>query len=343
MNAPAEGQRFNIVLVYAGWTYDGKAMTYIAGDRKDHGGYNIKYKAAPNTNYAQAFTFTPVADRVNHYTMSMTDVDGNERYVCTGTVYGGNTSQIRTTTDAGKALAVKVIATSTNGIWNLYNTEANNYIGSQDEGVYTVNSHINFNLVEAKKAEVTLTISSVGWATLILPFNATIPNGVNVYKSGDVDTDKNSLQLVEATSIEANTPYLVNGTAGDYDFSGYGLAKQDTCQNGLFVGTYVDYTTQANNGEYVLQKKGEKVAFYLVGSDAQPKVKAYRSYMVYKPTEGQAATPMFRFGNTTDIDNMESTDNGQQTIVIYDLMGRKVTTMVKGNMYIINGRKVIVK
>ena len=50
---------------------------------------------------------------------------------------------------------------------------------------------------------------------------------------------------------------------------------------------------------------------------------------------------MFRIGGSTGIDN--ATLPSSEEIVIYDLMGRKVTTMEKGNMYIINGRKVIVK
>lgn len=348
LNNPEDGEVFNIVLVYAGWNYDGKAMTYIANDRDNHGLYNIKYKKEPNANYAQAFTFTPIADKVNHYTLSMTDVDDNERYICTGTVYGGNASQIRTTTDADKALAVKVIATSTDGIWNLYNTEANNYIGSQDEGVFTVNSHINFNLIAAEKANVTLTISSAGWATLILPFHAEIPEGVRAFSCSGSDED-NVLALTEATgTFAANTPYLVSGT-GKHVFSGYGLAKQDSYKDGLFTGTYVEYQTTANSNTYVLQKHGDEVAFYLVGDldgDGKyeaPTVNPYRIYMTYEAPAGETAAPMFRIGRgATGIEDAEWTmDNGQWTI--YDLMGRKVTTMEKGNMYIVNGKKVVIK
>ena len=55
---------------------------------------------------------------------------------------------------------------------------------------------------------------------------------------------------------------------------------------------------------------------------------------------------MLRLGfgddDTTGIDNMQfSTDNSGVTI--YDTMGRKVTSMKKGNLYIMNGRKVVVK
>ena len=342
LNAPAEGMAYNIVMS-AAWEHEGKAVTYLANDRKDQGLYNIKYHEAPNVNYAQAFTFTAVEGKTNCFTLSMNDVDGNQRYVCTGVPYEGDANQIRTTTDAAQALVVKVIATTREGIYQLWNTEAENYLGGQDAGFFTVNSHTTFRLQEAAKANVTLTLSKVGWATLILPFNAELPEGVKAYSCGEADGE--TLTLVEAESLKANTPYLMNGYESKHNFSGYGLADKDSYTDGLFVGTYENYKTTANSNTYVLQKKGDEAAFYLVGEGegAQPTVGAYRCYMVY---EGAAGAPKFSFGRgqgTTSIDNMESTDNGQQTIVIYDLMGRKVDTMEKGGIYIVNGKKVIVK
>ena len=116
----------------------------------------------------------------------------------------------------------------------------------------------------------------------------------------------------------------------------------------MFTGTYVDYKTTANSNTYVLQKNNGDVAFYLVGEGEgnQPTVGAYRIYMTYEAPAGEAAAPRFSLGRgegTTSIDNMESTANSQQPIVIYDLLGRKVNTMEKGGMYIVNGKKVIVK
>ena len=337
LNAPAEGARYNMVMS-AGWEHDGKAVTYLAGGRNDAGLYNIQYYAAPNANYAQAFTFTAVEGKANCYTLSMTDVDGNERYVCTGVVYGGNTSQIRTTTDAAQALAVKVIATTTDGIHQLYNTEANNYIGGQDAGFYTVNSHTTFRLKEAEKANVTLTLSEVGWATLILPFDAELPEGVKAYSCTEADGE--TLTLTEAESLKANTPYLMNGEKSTHVFTGYGLADKDSYTDGLFTGTYVDYQTTADGKTYVLQNQDGNLAFYLVTDAAQPWIRPYRSYMVY---EGAAGAPKFSLGRgegTTSIDKAQLTiDN----VVIYDLMGRKVSTMEKGGVYIVNGKKVVIK
>ncbi len=343
LNAPKAGARYNLVVNNnGGWEHDGKAVTYLANDRADAGLYNIKYWTAPNANYAQAFTLTAVDGKQDCYYLSMTDVDGNERYVCTGTVYGGNASQLRTTTNAEEALAVKVIATTTDGVHNLYNTEADNYIGGQDAGFFTVHSHINFNIREADMAEVTLSISAAKWSTLILPFDAELPEGVKAYSCDAADVEAETLTLTEAATLKANTPYLINGEAGSHEFSGYGLADKDAYTVGLFTGTYVDYQTVANNGTYVLQKQDNVLAFYLVSDSAQPWVRAYRCYITL---DNASAARMFSFGfddETTGINDAQWS-TGDSELTIYDTMGRKVTSMKKGNLYIINGKKVIVK
>ena len=51
-----------------------------------------------------------------------------------------------------------------------------------------------------------------------------------------------------------------------------------------------------------------------------------------------------RFGEgTTSIDVMESTVYSQQSAAIYDLTGRRVEAMTKSGIYIMNGKKVVIK
>lgn len=334
LNAPAADQKYSIVLTYKGWDYDGKAMTYIANDRKDAGLYNIKYAVEPNASYAQAFTFTPAESVTNGYYLSMTDVDGNERYISTGVEYGGQAAQIRTTINEEKALIVQVRATATEGVYNLWNTEAKNYLGSQDAGVYTVNSHIDFKLTPAEEAEVTVDIT-IGYATVILPFNAELPAGMSAYTC---TAEGEALTLSEVYSLEANTPYVIKGD-GNFEFSGYGLAAKSTYEKGSLIGTYTE--VNAPVGSYVLMQQDGLAAFYKVDEGMESKVDAYCCYL----NVPAATAPMFSFernGGATGIDNSQFT-NGNSQLIIYDLMGRRVDTMVKGNMYIVNGRKVVMK
>ena len=356
LNAPKEGTCYKIVMGDLTWTNNDnatmlstkdKSLVFVKGGQSEvQGLYSINF-IGKNNNYAHALIFNAVKNKINQYTISFIDNDGATRYICDGSVTGAGTGVygIRTTTDAANALPVEVRATATEGVWNLYNTVAKELLGAQDAGFFTTARNNNLKIMEAPKNEVTLTFSSVGWATLILPFDAELPEGVLAYSCGDTDETEGTLTLEKAESLKANTPYLMNSYGKEFTFSGYGLATKDSYTDGLFTGTYENYKTTNDGKTYVLQNINGEVAFYLVGEKAQPTVKPNRIYMTYESTNG-AAAPRFSFGRgegTTSVDNMEPTANSQQPIVVYDLMGRKVTTMEKGGMYIVNGKKVIVK
>jgi len=333
INEPADGKLFNVVLTYSGWTYDQKAMTYLAGAREGEGNYNIQYQAEANTNLAQAFTFTRVSD--NNYKMSQIDADGTARYICTGVPYSGNTSQIRTTTTAEDALEVTVIPTATEGVWNLKNTEANNYIGSQDAGVYTVNSHINFNIIETTKPSITINTTAAGWGTTMLPFTvASLPEGVKAFTCAEVSG--NTLALVEVNALEANKPYIIEGSWYE-TLTGDAQGTALTYTEGLLTGTYSKIA--APNGSYILQKHGDVVGFYVVNTDsAQPSVPANRAYLT-----APAGTEVKAFTFDGLVTGIQSVFDGLANGEAYDLAGRKVSKLQKGGIYIINGKKVAVK
>jgi len=327
VNEPADGQLFNVILTYGGWTYDQKAMTYMAGDRNDMGGYNIKYNAPANQNLAQAFTFTKVEG--NNYKMSQKDASGEVRYISTGVPYGGNTGQIRTTTDASKALVVTVIPTATEGVWNLKNTEANNYIGSQDAGVYTVNSHIDFNIVETYKPTVTINTTAAGYGTLMSPFALSIPEGVNAYTCEAVTAEDGTvllLERVDATALSANTPYIIEGTWDESIQGDAQGATELTYTGGWLTGVYTG--TPAPVGSYVLQKNNDKVGFYLVVEDKQPTVGANRAYLTVPNAGARVAFFFAEDVETTGINAINALVNGDAQI--YDANGRMQQRLVKG-------------
>ena len=349
INEPAEGDVFKVAISFGNWDFNGKPLTF-ADNGKD--GVSM-YRDRDANYYAQTLMLKKVEG--NKYTMSTIAADGTELYASTGVTsgVGANTAQIRLTDDATKALSIEIIPTATEGLYNLKNTEADALLGCQDDnskekgGFFTTPNRNNFTITKVDMPSVTLKTPSY-WATLILPFAAEIPEGLTVYSCTKAEDEV--LKLDEVEAIEANTPYLVCGATTDFahTFTGFGAATATSYKVGLFTGTYVDYKTTANSNTYVLQKNNGDVAFYLVGEGEgnQPTVGAYRIYMTYEAPAGEAAAPRFSLGRgegTTSIDNMESTANSQQPIVIYDLLGRKVNTMEKGGMYIVNGKKVIVK
>lgn len=326
LKAPAAGQKFNLILTYSGWTYDNKAITYLANARKDQGNYNIQYLAAANANYAQAFTLTNVEG--NKYTMSQLDNDGKERYISTGVPYGGNTGQIRTTTNAEDALVVEVIPTATEGVYNIKNTDANNFIGSQDAGVFTVNSHIDFKIAEAKKATATLKVSDSKYATFVAPFAVAIPSGVKAYTTSSLE-DNSELVLDEITgTIPANTPVILSAenTPVDKVVSGWGVATTDEYTSGLLTGVYSEVT--APSGSYVLQNQSGRVAFFVVDTEkASPKVTANHAYLT-APTSAAAKILKFPSDKATSI--AEVANPMSNVKAIYSVSGAKVNTLQKG-------------
>ena len=370
LNAPAAGDRFNVIINADGGSIDNMAWTCIYNEAASADGwYNLQWGHAADANYAQALIFTPTGEK-NQYTISFIDVDGNTRYICTQKAAGyldnggpsGRADRIRVTKDASKALKVNISTTATEGIWNLNNTEHGQNIGATnggDAGVFTSNSVCGLTLVKAEEAEVSLTVTEAGWATLILPFNAEVPDGLAAYTCGEAEETATegeaTLVLEKAATLAANTPYIIQGAADDtYDFSGYGLATQDTYGNSFMTGTLVEKAA-ADQGTYVLQNQDGKVGFYLVG-DAQPKVGAYRAYLNAEAAPAGSNVQAFILkgidgdGTTTGIDGTVA--EADATVNVYNLNGILVRQNVKMSealdglqkgIYIVNGTKKAVK
>lgn len=334
LNAPEEGQRFYIKVATEGHGKVGNAIlaTLGATSANNPTGYGLNANNVAKGYLAQAFIFTQVEG--NLYNISIERPEGTV-YLTYGSLNGSaadwKNQQIQATTDAEKKGDFKIVPTGKNGILKIFNTVDNNYLDCQNGGsIYTDTgiSNEEFAFELATEHEVTLNISSAGWATLILPFNAEIPEGVTVYASERVEGELVKLTEVVG-SIVANTPYLISGTKGTYNFSGYGLADKDSYEDekGLFVGTYVDYTTVG--GEYVLQNHEGKVAFYRVGESgesAKPTVKAYRCYLTAPATSEVKA---FFFGDeVTGINGVDAADT--EIEAIYTINGTRVNNLQKG-------------
>lgn len=208
---------------------------------------------------------------------------------------------------------------------------AGNYILTLGNGGNTWMTDVS--LVKAEPETVELQVSEAGWATMILPFAADIPEGLTVYTCEAIVEGTYTLALTQQETIAANTPYVVNGQ-GDYEFTGVNIAAADTYTYGLLTGTYT--SGLAPVGSYVLQTNNGVQAFYRVAENKQPTMGAYRCYLTVPTNEA----PMFSFGRgegTTSIDNAQLTNDN---VIIYDLAGRRVEKMGKG-IYIVNGHKVV--
>jgi hypothetical protein len=88
-----------------------------------------------------------------------------------------------------------------------------------------------------------------------------------------------------------------------------------------------------------MQKHDDTVGFYQVDTEsAQPKVPANRAYL----TAPSAGVKAFVLGEEA-ADAIHSVFTAVANGDIYDLAGRKAAQMNKGGVYVVNGKKIIIK
>jgi hypothetical protein len=131
-----------------------------------------------------------------------------------------------------------------------------------------------------------------------------------------------------------------NENVSGYEFTASNVEIAATANgvvtNGLLNGTYATTTAAADANNYVLQKNGDDVNFYLVTGTAAT-VKPFRAYL--KASGAGARALNLDLGETTGIETVKKAD---VTTAVYSLSGQRVAAPQKG-LYIVNGKKVIVK
>jgi hypothetical protein len=178
---------------------------------------------------------------------------------------------------------------------------------------------------------VDYTLSDAGYGTLILPFDAELPTGLQAYTC--TSTLGNDVLLSRQEKIEANKPVLIVGTPGNYTFDGINLWNEDSYSEGLLTGVFV--STDITSG-YVLQTHGDITAFYRVDSDKPTTISPNHCYL----TLGNGPQRInLKVENVTGLDSVTQDD---QAVPTYDLNGRKTNVQQQGP-FIRNNKKQIRK
>ena len=200
--------------------------------------------------------------------------------------------------------------------------------------------------------QYTLSVSSAGATTLVLPFDAELPSGVTAYDISYTSGADN----VTATSVDkitADKPVLINAAEGTYTFTVSNSSEitwsEATVSNGALTGVYVQsgksgvYNPIAYvpANSYVLQNGAEGLGFYKVEAENTIKITSFRAYLTAQA--GSSPAPRLSIvynNNTTGINSVREQTNNDDAI--YTLNGVRVSRPTKG-IYIKNGKKYIVK
>ena len=210
-----------------------------------------------------------------------------------------------------------------------------------------------FGKIVGLPKEYSLTVSSVGYATLYLDFNAEIPEGVKAYVAKELVDSRLKMELVEGV-LPANTGVIIMAEEGTYAF----VKSNETpavIEKNLLKGTVekTEITAEANTSYYVLSAPDGVVAMYLaLLTENKFWNNANKAYLpinygdlgifdeeVDSSVEQLSRKFVFDFGEETSIDELKG-ENGKVKTALYDLSGRRVQKAQKG-IFIRDGKLVV--
>ena len=300
------GAEFNLNLTYH-LNWGDLAIYQIDNDgaTKEYGYYFGSWE--PNGSTAK------VAQNIAEDGISVTEVVDE---VCTATF----PITINENHNSGDVIVVRAITGVTNDATN-----------SAFEKNIAEGGYVDFLFVVAEKEPVEDTSE---WSTIYNPYPVALPEGVNSYIVTTVGDGYVTLTRFEGT-IPANTAVILNngepkGEAVDVDFS-----------TNLLKGTTVD--TYIDEPAYVLSKVDGVVGFYKAEmTDGTWLNNATKAYLPASAVLNKSAAFYgFDWDGTTGIEQI--TDNRVQSTAIYDLTGRRVEAITVPGIYIVGGKKVLVK
>lgn len=222
----------------------------------------------------------------------------------------------------------------------------------------------------------TRTLPNLMWNALYVPFEIPVNaltdkydvayiNDIRSYdndENGVIDDMTMEIIRINSGTLNANHPYLIrakNEEAQSMEIVLSDATLYSTEENSLNCSSmYMEFTITGTYNTLSYEDLEEKYAISTSGAwqklSEGSSLKPFRLYMEMTPRDGSpvkveaAALSRIRInmqgedGNTTGVEILEAPQSINDA-VLYDLYGRKVTTPVKGGIYISNGKKVIVK
>ena len=197
-------------------------------------------------------------------------------------------------------------------------------------------------------------ITNAGFGTFYTSDAYNMPTGVTGYTI--VNTQDNRLiaepTYAEGTLVPAKTALIVKGNEGDYTYEPI-ISSQTTILGNKLHGTDTEATTQVEGTDvkyykFAYNNAGDKLGFYWANETGAAFTNgAHKAFLALD--FGTALSQMRGFslndlfGGITSIHSIVNAEKASQRI--YDLNGRSINSLngLSKGVYIVNGKKVIIK
>ncbi len=194
--------------------------------------------------------------------------------------------------------------------------------------------------------------SGVGYATYYNEdYDVTIPEGINAYWAESVEDGV--VTLTEITgSIPAKTAVVLKGDLTDIAEANASSSTRtnEYSENLLHGQSLTETLLEEENGDYLYymlttNMDGENLGFYWGAIDGSAFVsKANKAWLAVPAGQSNALSIKFKDKDeTTGITSVETEVDATTVSGIYTLQGVRVSDMNQKGVYIVNGKKVLVK
>lgn len=273
----------------------------------------------------------------------------------------GGWNHIMFSDNADEAGTYLIEQTSTDGIFRIRSTgEGINYVNDYDNLVFGNDKSTKENLSTFSIIEATtfpFTVSSAGIASLCLPFNVVVPDGMYAYDMTSANVIEGSegvytcnMQVIasQGETLKKGTPVIVKAGQGNYNLSISILDNnaKASLPGSMLRGNFLKQGLAQSNSpqKFILSNGDNGVGFYRMQESSL--MEANKCWMEWSTPLGQADARafVFSFNNETGIDDLISNDQTQDNAshLIYNIGGQRLNALQKG-LNIIGNKKVIVE
>lgn len=209
----------------------------------------------------------------------------------------------------------------------------------------------NYNADTGYTADFTLTPATItlplhnsaadnaNFATTCLPYAVEVANAKGTVKTyaGKLNAEQTGLEMSEVSAVPANQGIIIKGNATDNKVELRVIDAAEAIDNDL-KGTTEELTDLTGVYSFGRANGTGKVGFF---RSTKSTLVANRAYIKLDNSASQSIAMNFDGNIVSSIESVNTNSATMSNAPVFDLTGRRVMKMVKGNLYIQNGRKFI--